>query len=393
MPDRPQNRTSTLISEEAADWLSYLKQANLGADERQRYVRWLKQSPAHIAEMLRLASLDGVLRETDLEGIPGQSAADRESTNVVDGAFRQVEPDDSPSESAERPVRPSRFRRAASLSVLTLALLLGTVAKYAWFDKIIETEAGEWRHFTLADGSIARVGPRSRLRVDFDEDQRDVYLSRGEAVFQVAKDQSRPFLVHAEWTLVRAVGTEFGVAHHNDRVVVTVAEGEVAVSQGRRAIGRSYEPDNSRDQHEPAVNDAGNDVPVVPQKNSKKNPAKNQSVAVSAGEQVSVTREMPMTVQHVDPLRELAWARGKLIFDSDTTLAQAIEQFNRRNRMQIEIEDSTLAHSLVCCIFSADDPESFALSVATKPNVSLVRESGGRLRLVVADARASAALQ
>jgi hypothetical protein len=38
----------------------------------------------------------------------------------------------------------------------------------------------------------------------------------------------------------------------------------------------------------------------------------------------------------------------------------------------------------VCCIFSADDPESFALSVATKENVELVREGPERLRLVVA---------
>lgn len=112
--------------------------------------------------------------------------------------------------------------------------------------------------------------------------------------------------------------------------------------------------------------------------------SKEESIAVSAGGQVSISRERPMTVQHVDPTRELAWAQGKLIFNNDTTLAQTIEQFNRRNRVQIEVEDHELASSLVCCIFSADDPESFALSVATRQNVALVREGEDWLRLVVA---------
>lgn len=375
MPDRPQDRKATLISEEAADWLVILKEGNGRFGERRRYVRWLKQSPAHIAEILRLSTLDGLLRKTDLEGLlTGAEEVDPSQTsNVVDLVPRQPPAEASP-EIVQRPAMRRHWKLAASLAALALSLLLGTVAKLAWFDNIIETEPGEWRHFALADGSIARVGPRSRLRVEFEDSQRSVYLTRGEAVFQVAKDPNRPFLVHAQMAVVRAVGTEFGVAHRNNTVVVTVAEGKVAVSQGGRPIVPDVQKERP-DAGSTAINDAGK------KDADKKN---EQSIAVSAGEQVSVSREKPMTVQHVDPTRELAWAHGKLIFNSDTTLAQAIEQFNRRNRVQIEVEDSELASSLVCCIFSADDPESFALSVATKENVELVREGPERLRLVVA---------
>jgi ferric-dicitrate binding protein FerR (iron transport regulator) len=104
MPDRPQDRESKLISEEAADWFSCLKQEDLSASERQRYVRWLKQSPQHIAEMLKLWSLDGLLRATDLTGFPGQEEAWRqEASNVIDGAFRQIEPAIAPSDVVQRP--------------------------------------------------------------------------------------------------------------------------------------------------------------------------------------------------------------------------------------------------------------------------------------------------
>jgi ferric-dicitrate binding protein FerR (iron transport regulator) len=87
MPDRPQDRASMLISEEAADWLVYLREGNLRISERRRYVRWLKQSPAHIAEILRLATLDGLLRKTDLEGIlPSPEEVDQQDHSAASDA-------------------------------------------------------------------------------------------------------------------------------------------------------------------------------------------------------------------------------------------------------------------------------------------------------------------
>jgi len=341
-------------------------------------VRWLKQSPAHVAEMLQISSLDSRLRSTDLNGIRrGRDEIDRtRGSNVINWVFRQAPRTEQSPEVAQRPIGRRDWKPVAAISALMLSLLLGAGAKLAWFDKIIETEAGEWRHFTLADGSIAHVGPRSRLRVEFGDRQRSIYLSRGEAVFHVAKDPVHPFLVNAERAVVRAVGTEFGVAHQNDKgqndkVIVTVAEGSVDVSQGRRVLPlRNHE--HAFPAAAPGDSSAG-----------KKDSLQQQSIAVSAGEQVSISREWPVTVHRVDSTRELAWAQGKLIFRNDTTLAEAIEQFNRRNRVQIEVEDPELASSLVCCIFSADDPETFALSVATKQDVTLLRDGLHRLRLVV----------
>ena len=48
-----------------------------------------------------------------------------------------------------------------------------------------------------SDGSIVYLNARSRIRVDFSREARDVELDQGEAVFKVAHDTARPFRVHA----------------------------------------------------------------------------------------------------------------------------------------------------------------------------------------------------
>ena len=131
MPDRPQDRDATLISE-AADWLAYLREGSLDIDGRRQFVRWLKQSPAHVAEMLRLSSIDCLLRSTDLEGIvPDRSSADQQQdvSNVIPWVFRQANSaEGSSSEPVRQPVRPSHWKVVSSAAALSVSLLLATVA-------------------------------------------------------------------------------------------------------------------------------------------------------------------------------------------------------------------------------------------------------------------------
>ena len=55
--------------------------------------------------------------------------------------------------------------------------------------------------------------------------ERLITLEQGSAVFRVAKDPSRPFLVDAGIVVVRATGTQFGVERHGVNITVTVSEG------------------------------------------------------------------------------------------------------------------------------------------------------------------------
>ena len=51
----------------------------------------------------------------------------------------------------------------------------------------------------------------------------------GQALFTVAKDPRRPFVVSADHTRVRAVGTQFDVQKRTSGTTVTVLEGRVAI--------------------------------------------------------------------------------------------------------------------------------------------------------------------
>src|SRR5262245_5774917 len=72
------------------------------------------------------------------------------------------------------------------------------------------TNAGQISTVPLSDGSIAKLGPESRMRVpaDFGSSTRGVELT-GTASFTVAADKKPPFLVRAGPALITATGTEF----------------------------------------------------------------------------------------------------------------------------------------------------------------------------------------
>lgn len=59
-----------------------------------------------------------------------------------------------------------------------------------------------------------------------------------------------------------------------------------------------------------------------------------------------------------------------------------VDQFNRRNRIQIRVDDAEIAARPACCVFDAADPESFAESIAVAPDAALERESSNLLRSV-----------
>src|SRR6185312_16380584 len=67
---------------------------------------------------------------------------------------------------------------------------------------------------------------------------RDVELIEGQALFAVAHDVARPFIVSAGNAAVRAVGTQFDVYRKQTGTTVTVVEGRVAVSSVSHAVSQ-----------------------------------------------------------------------------------------------------------------------------------------------------------
>jgi transmembrane sensor len=95
---------------------------------------------------------------------------------------------------------------------------------------------GENRTVSLQDGSQVTLGGNTQIDVSLSNDLRSIDLVRGEALFTVAKDSSRPFKVHAGQATVTAVGTAFNVRRGQDRAVVSVIEGRVIVEPSSRLL-------------------------------------------------------------------------------------------------------------------------------------------------------------
>lgn len=190
----------------------------------------------------------------------------------------------------------------------------------------IKTAVGEIRHMPLGDGSVAVVNSRTRLRVRFTEDRRDVELAEGEAWFQVAKNRARPFTVAAGPVRVQAVGTAFDVRRHGGVSEVVVTEGRVKIW--------SVDSDAS-------------------------------PIFVSAGHRALVSDRVGVELAAVPPAaadQQLAWRQGLIVLDN-MTLAAAAAEFNRYHEVRLEVAPN-LAGRRVVGWFRTDDLEGFATASA-----------------------------
>jgi transmembrane sensor len=306
---------------EAADWWVQLQSSDVPAPIRERYVRWLCESPVHVAEMLRVAQVHGALEQFGGWAELQTSSEDISSGNViplVPFRRRAFSPLDSKWPS---------FRIGAITACLGLIVIATIWLPLHNTGESIVTARGERREVALNDGSTVQLDPETKLRVQFSDRVRSIALERGRALFKVAKNPNRPFEVRADDTLVRAVGTAFGVDHQSSGVVVTVAEGKVAVIQTKPFSSALNQPD-------PAP------------------------LSLVANQQITVGNGSAQSIHEVNSGRALAWAQGRLVFDNER-LSAVVAQFNRYNHVQIHVTDASLAAREISGVFDATDPESF----------------------------------
>jgi transmembrane sensor len=191
------------------------------------------------------------------------------------------------------------------------------------------SEVGEIRSVTLADGSHMVLNTATEATVDFDRVRREIQLTLGEGLFEVAKDPARSFIVQTRFASVRAIGTVFAVRAVNHRVDVTVTEGVIEV-----------------------VNINGPDSGVTHR--------------VAANERATVTETGHIeirSVSHAEAERRLAWREGLIEFDGES-LTDAVEEINRYNHRHVLVGDPTLAARPIVGRFRANDPGDFAATVA-----------------------------
>lgn len=326
----------------AASWHDRLHRSKVTDETRAAFAAWLAESPEHGAAY---AQVDDTWSGLVNAAHDPEILALRHET-----ALRLTR-------SASSSSRVYKWRAAAivllGLAVLT-ALSTSYVSDRVPIASLLEslrghgdgryvTATGERLTVTLNDGSQLTLNTQTELRVAFHRNERTVHLVRGQALFEVAKDPTRPFVVETRQRRFVAVGTAFDVRLEGDRVDVTMIEGVVRVERSA----------------------------AVP------------AATIVAGEQLTVDKATEDHVRPADPERVTSWRRGQVIFEN-TRLADAIAELNRYSEKKIELADPALAELRLSGGFSTGRPALFVEAVTTYFPIQIERADD---RLVLLRAR------
>ena len=307
------------VLDEAAAWLARAD-AGMSAEQQNSFQHWLTADPRHAAAWSELGetwqAFDNVRRSGD-------------SVAMVHELARR------------------KFRRRWKTSIAVASITAAAAVAVVFLLVRPEPNRGiisRTEQRVLEDGSIVELDRGAEIAVNFEPNLRSVRLVHGQALFTVAKNPARPFVVSTDRVSVKAVGTAFSVQAGSDAVNVLVTEGKVAVAQAQSTSTAA----------EPVLVGAGYRL-VVP---SETSPTAPVAEAIAPAE--------------ID--RRLAW-RGPRVELSGTRLRNAVELFNRESSVHLKISDDKVGDVKLSGVFRADDAVGFARLL--EANYDIVTEQHG----------------
>jgi transmembrane sensor len=354
------SNTKPDIVAEASAWFIEFRAGDVTASDRARFDEWLRRSPEHIQAYLEVAAGWSELPTSDPQG--------RIDIAALIKRARESQDDNVVPLSACADTRPRRSRqtlRVWAASLAGLALAIGLTAWVALYRaNTYSTGVGEQRTVRLVDGSTIELNALSTIRVRLSQKVREIDLTEGQALFHVAKDPARPFIVSSGGTTVRAVGTQFDVYRKRDGTIVTVLEGRVAVAESNLTAA--------------LFDQRGASLPVGGVSRADQAP-----IFVTAGEQVTVTEKEMRQPKRTDVTAATAWTQKRLIFE-ETPLAEVAEEFNRYNMRRLVITDPDLRSMWISGVYSSTDPDSLLGFLRAQPNI-LLSETDKEIRVALRD--------
>jgi len=299
-----QPKTPHEINQEAAEWAAKVDRG-LSTDEQSALDAWLAGNSRRVGAYARMRAIALQTERVAALGPVHDPAVETES-------------------------RPSRRKFLFTGGAIAASVIGMGALGWVLHDRVgYHTQKGEMRRIVLDDGSIVTLNTSSRVDVRLSDNRREIWLANGEALFDVASDKARPFVVYAGDTQIRAIGTSFAVSTQASKAAeVLVGEGIVEVT---RMGGR----------------------PLRLKANMHA-----LSAPAASGESIAV-REMPASKLE----QSLAWRDGRIAFEGET-LQEAVIEFLRYSDTRIIVEDPALASERIAGLYSNNDPVGFAKAVA-----------------------------
>jgi len=303
---------------EAADWVVRLQAPDLTEDQALAFDAWLgaaDENPrAYDAALSVMQEVEASAPRIayDLRRLPQARPANARRGWIVAGGMAAA--------------------ATIALAVMPMSLL-GEPAQ------TFTTAKGEHRTVKLKDGTTVDLNAGTVITVKMARHERRVSMPQGEAVFDVAADHARPFLIATGDRTVRVVGTRFDVRRRGDRLSVTVDRGVVEVRPSEEARGRAFRlHPGQRLDHEDGAVDA--------------------------------------RVHAVDASDVYAWRTGRLIY-RDQPLGDVVADLNQQYARQIRLEDPTLAATRVSGVLVLDNQDAVIRRLALLAPLRALRSGDG----------------
>lgn len=318
------------LAEEAGAWDARLRAPDCTDEDRARFASWRDADPVHRQTFEHLQTIVATLRDE-------RGRADIRA--LRDEALRAGE---------QRRSRVWFASAAAAVAALVLGVVVWKGPSPDWLHepiaaaitrlsgaRIYSTSTGQRSTFVLDDGSSIELNAQSRIEVRFSDYRRDVALVEGQALFNVARDLHRPFIVRAGNRQVLALGTRFDVRLDSTSVQVTLLEGTVRVEENTAMWKRGQEIELTPGQQ------------LVAKIDTPSQPTSTRTSGTGAD-----------VIRDIDVDKVTGWREGRIYFE-DLPLEQAVREMNRHSTVHIRLESAELAGLRVNGMFKAGDQEIF----------------------------------
>ena len=206
-----------VLRETAAIWFYRLQHMDIDHPDRSRFEAWLMKSPAH----------QDAYREVE------EISQKLNSTPEIDQLAIALK-------NQEKTKRSSRIKSTITALGMMLFVSTGLVSYRHWqAQPVLQVAAtadmGEINTQQLEDGSKVTINSKSDVEITYYRDKRLVKLNSGEVIFEVARDEGRPFIVDSGSAKVTVLGTRFAVNRLKHLVRVSVDHGSVRVESQESA--------------------------------------------------------------------------------------------------------------------------------------------------------------
>tara|TARA_B100000446_G_scaffold54908_2_gene51129 strand:- start:19343 stop:20428 length:1086 start_codon:yes stop_codon:yes gene_type:complete len=327
------------IEQQAADWFLLMNAEQIPEqDQLHAFLDWLQDPAAEAAyaECESAWELTNQLAADELITSASKDKQDHTGRNRTFASWLNL---------ASLQWRWQQLHNASKLSLQAVCIALVLLTSFGvnqLFNndlEIYQTAIGQQQAVTLRDGSLVTLNTASEIHVSYSDELRKIILARGEVLFDVAKDHTRPFKVIAGNGEITALGTIFNVRRQNQQhqVEVSLLEGEVEVS-----ASLPTRPENAS---------TNTNVPF------------SQTLLLQSNQRIRYSRDTISSVEAFNSSEKVTqWQDGQLSF-SNASLADIIFEVNRYAVTQLVIEELQLRETRIDAQFVIGDTDTLLLAL------------------------------